>query len=454
MHLFNNSRKKFCHTIQYECIPIFYSYYKHPSSKLSKQQCEVLKELIQSLLTRLSNYVMPHDVSKEITDIITDIEGVDSIEDTFHVVDVGVLVERFAFWQEHLPNVVPYYAFKTNNDKIIASILGNLGTGFDCASKNEIEQIINLGVDSSKIIFAHPRKPLSDIYYAKEKRVNLLTFDSIEELNKLLHLYPEADLLLRIKTDDSQSSSQLSQKFGATLEESYAILDSGFSRDARIIGIAFHVGSNCSHLESYQKALVDASNLFRYSQDHWNKELSLLNLGGGWPGTDDQSFIKIAELIKKLLSTHFPPQTKYMAEPGRFFAARTTTLVMKVLAKKKLQQENKIAYYLSNGVFGFFISSLYYEFNKEKILSEGWVFTHLASRNRTVPFHLALLWGPTCDSGDKIIDGILLPEMQTGDFLSVENMGAYTNSLETSFNGIPLSKPYYISNLIDSLNIK
>ena len=147
---------------------------------------------------------------------------------------------------------------------------------------------------------------------------------------------------------------------------------------------------------------------------------------------------------RKMLPIYFPPQTKYIAEPGRFFAARTTTIVMKILAKKNLQQENKIAYYLSNGVFGFFISSLYYEYNKEKILSEGWVFTHLASRNRTTPLHLTLLWGPTCDSGDKIIDGIFLPEMQTGDFLSVENMGAYTNSLETSFNGIPLSKPYYI----------
>lgn len=376
-------------------------------------------------------------------DLIDELCAISSIEDTFHVVDVGVLAERFALWQKHLPNVTPYYAVKTNNDKIITSVLAQLGTRFDCASKHEMEQILNSGVDPSQIIFAHPRKPLSAIHYAKEAGVNLLTFDSQEELDRLLEIYPEANLLLRIKTDDSLSSSQLSQKFGATLEESYAILDSGFSRNARIIGIAFHVGSNCSHLVSYQKAMEDASQLFSYSQERWNKKLSLLDLGGGWPGSDDQSFVEIAKLVQSQLSSLFPPQTHFIAEPGRFFAARTTTLVMKVLGKKTLPQENKTAYYLSNGVFGFFISSLYYEYNPKKILSEGWIFTHLPSRNCVVSVYPALLWGPTCDSGDKIIDGILLPEMQTGDFLVVENMGAYTYALQTSFNGIPLSKPYY-----------
>jgi hypothetical protein len=60
-----------------ECICIFYSYYRYPGTKLSKKQCEILKELIHSLLIHLSQYVMPQDLNKEITDIITDIEGVD-----------------------------------------------------------------------------------------------------------------------------------------------------------------------------------------------------------------------------------------------------------------------------------------------------------------------------------------------------------------------------------------
>jgi ornithine decarboxylase len=344
-------------------------------------------------------------------------------------------------WRDNLPNVTPYYAIKTNNDPVITATLANLGAGFDCASQNEIEFVLNLGIDPTRIIFAHPRKPASAIDYAKEKGIALMTFDSIEEMNKLLTIYPEANFLLRIKTDDAESSSPLSQKFGASLEESYNILDEAFLKNANVVGIAFHVGSGCTRKETYLKALLDAASLFRYSELIWCKKLSVLDLGGGWSGTDDASFITIAKMVREILATYFP-EVQYIAEPGRFFAAGTTTLVMKVLGKKHL--ENKFAYYVSNGVFGFFIASLYYNYEPEKILKEGWVFTHLSSRDLTAPLHPSLLWGPTCDSGDKIIDGILLPEMETGDYLAVENMGAYTYSLETSFNGIPFSRPYYL----------
>lgn len=377
-------------------------------------------------------------------DFINDLCSSPSCEDSFHIVDVGLIAERFSLWQENFPNIVPYYAVKTNNDYVMTSVLASLGIGFDCASKNEIEQIISHGVDPSRIIFAHPRKPASAIHYANEMGVNLLTFDSIDELHKLLKLYPQANLVLRIKTDDAMSVSPLSQKFGATMKESYEILDEGFSKGAHIIGIAFHVGSNCIHLESYQKAIFDAAALFHYSDERWNKKLSLLDLGGGWPGTDDQSFIIIAELINELLPIYFPKGTKYIAEPGRFFASQTTTLVMKVLGKKKLETENKIQYYLTNGAYGFFISSIYFNHDQEKISTEGWIFKPLSKKAPSNQLFQTLLWGPTCDSGDKIVDGLLLPEMEAEDFLAVENAGSYTKSLETAFNGIPISKPHYI----------
>lgn len=60
-----------------KCIPIFYTYYRHPKSTLSKNESEILKELIHSLLRRLCSHVMPQQMSPEITKIIEDIEGID-----------------------------------------------------------------------------------------------------------------------------------------------------------------------------------------------------------------------------------------------------------------------------------------------------------------------------------------------------------------------------------------
>ena len=76
-----------------------------------------------------------------------------------------------------MPRVEPFYAVKCNNEPGILQLLASLGTGFDCASKAEIEQVLSLGVDPSRIIYANPCKMRSHIKYASERNVSLMTFD-------------------------------------------------------------------------------------------------------------------------------------------------------------------------------------------------------------------------------------------------------------------------------------
>jgi ornithine decarboxylase len=45
------------------------------------------------------------------------------------------------------------------------------------------------------------------------------------------------------------------------------------------------------------------------------------------------------------------------------------------------------------------------------------------------------LFGPTCDSMDTIYDDVMLPELAIGDWVYVENFGAYTIAAASSFNG-------------------
>jgi len=366
-------------------------------------------------------------------------------EDTFHVVDLSSLISSLDLWKQALPRVMPYYAVKTNPDPLILATLAFLGARFDCASQQEMEMVLKLDVPASHLIFSHPRKPISHLTYAVEHGVPLYTFDSLEELEKLQTLSPHGNLLLRIKTHDAHSACPLSSKFGAKLEESYTILDAAFARNAPLVGIAFHVGSNCTHLPTYRSALLDAAKLFTYSQKKWGRSLSVLNLGGGWPGTDDTTFCNIAALVSEIVGEHFSPDVICIAEPGRFFATKTTTLAMHVIGTAQTQhgQLRKMIYYMSSGTFGFFASSLYYHYDFGQILQEGWKFYPLVTPPHS-QLYPSLLWGPTCDSGDKIIDHLLLPELKTGDILLTDHIGAYAACLQTSFNGLPPSEPYYL----------
>lgn len=56
----------------------------------------------------------------------------------------------------------------------------------------ELEQVLGLGVAPSRIIYANPCKPISHIQYAARHGVQLLTFDSEEELTKVAQHYPGA----------------------------------------------------------------------------------------------------------------------------------------------------------------------------------------------------------------------------------------------------------------------
>ena len=51
-----------------------------------------------------------------------------------------------------------------------------------------------------------------------------MTFDNTDELHKIKKLFPDAELFLRISTDDSSSLCRLSLKFGAALDATDGLL--------------------------------------------------------------------------------------------------------------------------------------------------------------------------------------------------------------------------------------
>ena len=101
-------------------------------------------------------------------------------------------------------------AVKCNNEPAILDLLAKHGLGFDCASKGEIQTILNLGVPANRIIFANPCKQASHVKYAAANNVSMMTFDNEQELHKIKSICPDAQLVIRIRVDDSKSVCQVS----------------------------------------------------------------------------------------------------------------------------------------------------------------------------------------------------------------------------------------------------
>jgi len=135
--------------------------------------------------------------------------------------------------------VVPYYAVKCNPNPGVLQTLARLGTGFDCASKNEIDTVMGMGVTQDRILFANPCKMESQIMHAREVNVKRMTFDNADELRKIARLYPDAQLILRIITDDSHSMCRFSVKFGASMKDVPSLLKLAVELELDLMGVCF-----------------------------------------------------------------------------------------------------------------------------------------------------------------------------------------------------------------------
>lgn len=353
--------------------------------------------------------------------------------EAFFVVDLSVVASKYAEFVGHLPRVRPFYAIKCNPNNAIIRLLANLGAGFDCASRSEIQQILGSGVDAESIIYANPCKMKSHIEFARTNGVHLMTFDNSHELKKIAETDPDARLVLRIITDDSKSACRFSCKFGAPLDTTYSLLALAKSLNLNVVGVSFHVGSGCLSTDSYVSAIRSAHRVFEEAAEV-GYTLTLLDLGGGWPGTNDGviTFPDIANAIRPVIDDLFPASVEVIAEPGRFFCCASHTLAVNVYAKRtvvdSVTQEKQFLYYLNDGVYQSFNCILFDHYVPQPIKLAP-------SEDKEVRTFKTTLFGPTCDSIDCIAKDIEFEELEVGDWLYFKNMGAYTVAAGSGFNG-------------------
>jgi len=366
-------------------------------------------------------------------------------KEPFYIIDLGTLVELYDLWTIHLPNVQPYYAVKCNPNPIIIETLHALGCYFDCASKNEINTVLKIINDPNKIIFANPCKMTSHIRFASRNKIQLLTFDCEEELHKMKLNYPDSRLLLRIVVDDSKSVCPFSSKFGCKLDELENLFLLIKKLELNLVGFSFHVGSNCKSMDSYYNAFKDVRMAYEQALKH-DFPINIINIGGGFQQTtkdfnnEEIRFENMTFCIREAQEMYFKDEIKnnkltFIAEPGRFFAETTHTLVLNVIGKKRIKKEEEFIYYLNDGIYGSF-NCILFDHNKPEIIP--------LQNKKGEPLFKSKIFGPTCDSIDMIHENVLLPELNVGEWVYVENFGAYTTAASSSFNGFKTTDYKYI----------
>ena len=336
------------------------------------------------------------------------------------VLDCGRLQEQYRSLQQALPGVDFFYAVKAFPNDAIINTLNQMGAGFDLASLGEIEQVRRFKVNPRNTIHTHPIKKDRDIRDALRFGCTTFVVDNSEELKKFRKYRHRVGLLLRVSFRGTTAKVDLSRKFGCAAHEAIHLIERARQMGIHVKGLSFHVGSQSASPDAHVDAIKHCLDIMSQS----DTPLSTLDIGGGFPVDYDGQTASINDFcapIREALKA-VPADINIIAEPGRFLAAPAVMSISSVMGKA--ERSGMTWYYLDDGVYGSF---------------SGRIYDHAEYPLRTLKTgetKLCVLAGPTCDSIDVIAEEIALPELEIGDLVIGEMMGAYTAATATDFNSL------------------
>jgi ornithine decarboxylase len=326
-----------------------------------------------------------------------------------------------------------HYAVKANPAPEIIRLLVRKGSGFDAASRAEIELCLAQGARPENISFGNTIKRASDIAFAHGAGVDLFAADSEAELEKIARHAPGAKVYIRLIVENSLADWPLSRKFGCGAAMLPGLLDHAKALGLVPFGLSFHVGSQTRDAAFWAPVLDQVAPLWHAARAAGH-DLQLLNIGGGFPafyGETIQAPRAYAAQVMGLIAARFGAVPQVMAEPGRGMVAEAGHIAAEVmLVSRKSADDLHRWVYLDIGRFSGLAET------EGEAIRYQFVTPH--DGGETGPCVLA---GPSCDSADILYENrpVQLPlALRDGDRIVIRNCGAYTTSYASvGFNGFP-----------------
>lgn len=145
-----------------------------------------------------------------------------------------------------------------------------------------------------------------------------------------------------------------------------------------------------------------------------------------------------------VLPAQYVLTVQVIAEPGRYFAESCCTfacMVFGMRSQKLLDGEQGYDYWITDGLYGSMNSVMYdHAVLTTRPLVNGSLGDGVAlstePESADQQLYKSTVFGPTCDGLDTVLSDYSLPKLRNGDWLVFPNMGAYTLSGASKFNGI------------------
>lgn len=325
------------------------------------------------------------------------------------------------------------YAVKANpSEAVIENLIAAGIFAFDVASPAEIALIRSLAPGAA-LHYNNPVRSTAEIAMARAHDVCSYSVDDVGELSKLLAVGLPADteISVRFKLPLAGAAYDFGAKFGASPDAATTLLQHVAQAGLRA-SLTFHPGTQCTDPATWRGYIEMAARIARAA----GVSLYRLNVGGGFPAHRlrrvapdlDAIFAEIAAATHDAFGDAMP---RLVCEPGRAMVAEAVSLALRVKSLRNgTAAGDQEHVYLNDGIYGALAEQpIMGMTDRVEVFGPCGTPRSGLLAGRTV-------WGPTCDSLDRMPGTLALPrDMVEGDYVMVHGMGAYSTATVTRFNG-------------------
>ena len=327
------------------------------------------------------------------------------------------------------------FAVKSNFNPEIARVLVEEGAGLDCAAKSEILLAKKIGAD--EIMYTAPYNREDEIEYAIQHGATV-NLDSIFLLEKIDEM-PE-QICFRIDPGMGEGDHGLvfgggDTKFGIPEERAVEAYRKAKERGVERFGIHMMTGSNVRDPEYFGQVTEKLLEIAGRIAEELDIEFEFVDIGGGFgvPYRPDQEKLDVEEAAENVTERFTDGLEKYdigspklMIEPGRFLVAQSGHLLSRVTGVKEKGGTEFVG--IDTGM----------HHNLRPMLLDAYHEILPAKDPERPADGEKDVVGPVCSSVDVMAEDRALPEMEEGDILSIEDVGAYGFTMASHWNSRPL----------------
>lgn len=326
-----------------------------------------------------------------------------------------------------------YYAVKALPNPKILSLMKDMGFGFDCSSIAELRLSRQVGGRGEDIMFTSNNTSELDFIEAAKDGGSILNLDDLNLLAKV-PVMPEL-MSFRYNPGAKRSGNEI---IGNPTEAKYGVSDDQIIdayRQAKSSGIQrFGIHTMLASNELNHEYMVQTSRMLLELIADISAELDItfefINIGGGLgipyePGIAELDIetmgSQITELFKSFRRQYGYEPALYM-ESGRFMTGPHGVLVTTAINRKDIYRayigvDASMSCLMRPGMYG-----AYHHID-------------VLGKNGAAATEIVDVVGSLCENNDKFAVQRLLPKIEDGDILVIQDTGAHGSAMGFNYNG-------------------